>query len=387
MAQFRDKLSWFWNCIQISLFPFLKEELGFMTDKHRQLVTTLETIHIEDFIGTGSCGTGRPPSDRATIARSFVAKAVLGIPTTELLMERLHSDKTLRRICGWEARNQIPSSSTMSRAFAEFSMRQLPSIVHAVLIDGVLGDQLLGHVARDSMEIVGKERPRTKIKPAGTTPNQTPKRRRGRPKKTDVVESVEPVVSRLSRQVNMPLEEMLDDLPKECDVGCKRNSKGHTETWIGFKLHIDTLDNGIPVSSVVTSASVHDSQVAIPLMCMTTKRVTYLYDVMDSAYDSELIRSKSISLNHIPLIDRNCRRDVKLRIEMSDERRRQSFLGIEYPVDIRYNERTVSERTNSRMRGEFGANNVYVRGNCKVSCHLAFGLLALAADQIVRLLI
>ena len=41
----------------------------------------------------------------------------------------------------------------------------------------------------------------------------------------------------------------------------------------------------IPVSCVLTSASVHDSQVAIPLMTMTD-RVSYLYDLMDAAYDA-----------------------------------------------------------------------------------------------------
>ena len=38
------------------------------------------------------------------------------------------------------------------------------------------------------------------------------------------------------------------------------------------------------------SASVHDSQVAIPLMKMTSDRVESLYELMDSAYDAELIR-------------------------------------------------------------------------------------------------
>ncbi len=37
---------------------------------------------------------------------------------------------------------------------------------------------------------------------------------------------------------------------------------------------------------VLTSASVHDSQVAIPLMTMTGARVSYLYDLMDAAYDA-----------------------------------------------------------------------------------------------------
>ena len=64
---------------------------------------------------------------------------------------------------------------------------------------------------------------------------------------------------------------MLDDLPKACAVGTKRNAKGHTTSWIGYKLHIDAADGGIPLSCILTSASLHDSQVAIPLATMTAE--------------------------------------------------------------------------------------------------------------------
>jgi len=60
-----------------------------------------------------------------------------------------------------------------------------------------------------------------------------------------------------------------------------KNSKGHIETWVGYKLHIDTADGQVPVSCVLTSASTHDSQVAIPLAELTSTRVTNLYDLMD----------------------------------------------------------------------------------------------------------
>ena len=45
-------------------------------------------------------------------------------------------------------------------------------------------------------------------------------------------------------------------------------------------------DGGIPLSCMLTSASLHDSQVAIPLATMTAQRMTNLYDLMDSAYDA-----------------------------------------------------------------------------------------------------
>ena len=84
--------------------------------------------------------------------------------------------------------------------------------------------------------------------------------------------------TRLERQITgMSLVEMLDDLPKACDVGTKKNSKGHKSSWIGYKLHIDAADGDIPISGILTSASLHDSQVAIPLATMTSRQ-----DLIDS---------------------------------------------------------------------------------------------------------
>ena len=57
----------------------------------------------------------------------------------------------------------------------------------------------------------------------------------------------------------MTLPEMLDELPKACDVGVKKNAKGVLEKRVGYKLHIDAADGGVPVSCILTSASMHDS--------------------------------------------------------------------------------------------------------------------------------
>ena len=63
-----------------------------------------------------------------------------------------------------------------------------------------------------------------------------------------------------------------------------------------YKLHVDTADGGIRVSCIMTSASTHDSQVAIPLGTLTAGRVENLYDLMDAAYDSIEIWAYSILL-------------------------------------------------------------------------------------------
>ena len=56
---------------------------------------------------------------------------------------------------------------------------------------------------------------------------------------------------------------------------------------------MDMADGSIPVSCILTSASLHDSQVAIPLATITASRVTSLYDLMDSACDAPEIKAKS----------------------------------------------------------------------------------------------
>lgn len=52
----------------------------------------------------------------------------------------------------------------------------------------------------------------------------------------------------------------------------------------------------------------------------------------------------------------------------------------------RYKERSQAERTNARLKDEFGGKQVGVRGHAKVMSHLMFGLLVLTADQLMRLL-
>lgn len=191
---------------------------------------------------------------------------------------------------------------TFSRAFAEFSESQLAERVHKALIKQTQSGRLVGHISRDSTAIEAREKAIKKEEPPKTS---EPPKKRGRPKKGEKPSPKDP--TRLEKQVNMTLEEMLKDLPSFCDVGTKKNSKDYKISWKGYKLHIDTADGMIPISAVLTSASMHDSQAAIPLSLMTHERVINFYDLMDAAYDAQIIREHSQSLGHVPLIDFNRR--------------------------------------------------------------------------------
>ena len=121
MSKLRNTLSQYWLNIQGSLFPWLTEELGPLTKKQQELVATLEMLRIEEFIYSCRGFPGRPAKDRTAIARAFVGKMVYNMPTTRILLDRLQTDISLRRLCGWERASDIPEEWTFSRAFAEFS--------------------------------------------------------------------------------------------------------------------------------------------------------------------------------------------------------------------------------------------------------------------------
>jgi len=375
MSKLHDRLAQGWLNIQDSLFPWLTEELGELTQKQQELVTTLEMIRIEEFIISSYGYPGRPSQDRGAIARAFIAKMVYNMPTTRMLLDRLKTDISLRRICGWERVRDIPEEWTFSRAFAEFSESKLPERLHESFIKKHYKNEIVGHNSRDSTAIDAREKPMKKVKV-----EQTPKKR-GRPRKGEVRIKE---LTRIEKQAaDMDLSDMLDDLPKACDVGTKKNSKGYKTSWTGYKLHIDSADGGIPISCILTSASTHDSQVAIPLAKISSQRVTNLYDLMDSAYDVPQIHKVCQELGHIPLIDTHPRRDITLKAELKAENKRCRIAGYQSAEKIRYKERSTVERVNARLKDEFGGRVVRVRGPAKVMCHLMFGILALTSNQMM----
>lgn len=372
-----DLITASWSHIQGQLFPWLRAEVGPLTADHERLVTVLEMTRAEALLPMCDGGPGRPRDDRPALARAMIAKAVLNLPTTAALIERLAADPTLRRLCGWRRAAEVPGAWTFSRANAEFADMGLAERAHAALIERTLGDHLVGHISRDATAIEAREAPAKRDRPAA----EAPRRKRGRPRKGEVAPPKAP--RRIERQMSQTLPEMMKDLPTACDVGTKRNAKGYKTSWTGYKLHIDTADGDIPVTCLLTSASVHDSQVAIPLLMMTSARVDYLYDLMDSAFDVPEIAAKSRELGHVPIIDQKTRRGEKSAIEVEAKAKRKA--GYRLAEDVRYNQRSSAERVNSNLKDNCGGSFVRVRGAAKVFSHLMFGIIVVTVEQLMRL--
>ena len=132
-----------WNSIQTWLLPVLEDELGELDEQHRQFVSVCE--------------------------------------------------------CGWETLGEVPSESTFSRAFGQFSSDNRPQTIHAALIKTHDGEKIAGHISRDATAIHAREKAVAKAQ--------------------------------------------------------EKTSQSKKECWCGYKLHRDVIDGDIPVSAILTSAS------------------------------------------------------------------------------------------------------------------------------------
>jgi Transposase DDE domain/Transposase domain (DUF772) len=360
--------------LQGELIGLVELDYTGLTPKLEQIIRAFEFTQIElavyrDRGYAQGRGVGQPEADRCALACSFLAKAVLDLKTTRALMDRLQADSKLRRLCGFDLRHALPSEATFSRAFGTFAASELMQRVHARMIKDTLGEKLIGHISRDSTAIEAREsiarKDKTEVAPA------KPKNKPGRPRKGEIRPVPQP--SPLERQRGQTLEQMLFELDTACATGTKKNAQGYKISWKGYKLHLDTACCGLPISAVLTGANVHDSRVALPLMRISAQRVDACYELMDAAYCSTVIREEVQAAGRVPLIDHNPRKGEKCEFAPHEAQR--------------YKARSGAERCNARLKDEFGARHVQVRGHAKVMCHLMLGVLALCADQLTRLLL
>jgi hypothetical protein len=78
----------------------------------------------------------------------------------------------------------------------------------------------------------------------------------------------------------------------------------------------------------------------------------------------------SRQFGHVPIIDKNARgKEVISMLPHEAER---------------YKVRSSAERANGRLKEDFGANNIMVKGHSKVAQHLMLGVIVLFADQLLR---
>jgi IS5 family transposase len=337
----------------------------YLSTDHRAFLAMLRVIeeHRPPLERPGT-GMGRPAYENVPFFRAFLSMSFFRITTTGALRNRLQTDPNLRQICGF---SDVPSLATFSRRFAEFAALPLATCTLNDMVSQYHEGRIVGHVSRDSTAIAVREKPVNKKRDVAISTG--PKRKRGRPRKGETCPPKEP--RRLERQLRMKPGKALKELDSNCAWGCKKNSQGNVSFWKGYKLHIDVTDTGIPITAIVTGANVHDSQVAIPMEKLTERKITFLYSVMDSAYDAAPVATYSTGKGRVSLIDPNKRRGNEHR-EFAPAQKE------------RFKIRTTVERANAHLKDWLIPAQIFVRGVKKVSFQLLCGVLCLAALKILQ---
>ena len=86
----KQTLSRHWYRFQRELFPWLEEALGPLGERYQRLVRVVELARVEESLPYSRGWRGRPLKDRGALARAFLAKAVLDVPTTRGLVDSLY---------------------------------------------------------------------------------------------------------------------------------------------------------------------------------------------------------------------------------------------------------------------------------------------------------
>jgi hypothetical protein len=404
-------VSKYWQLLESKLFAEPEIILGTTTEFHKRLMLSIDVIDFASLFPYHSISdAGRPKIPRETFVKAFIAKSIFRLETNVSLIERLQADLTLRRICGF-TKNKIPCEATFSNVFAEFAEAEIAEKIHEKIIKDAYEDKFVFNISRDSTAIEARESVDPAVKKAKRVKKEAlvkaqaevevqqlqekkvirlfednltqtlnveqkleilaEKRRRGRPRK-EGVESPKKSTILGQQQAASSLEEMSQLVSQSCDYGCKKNAKGFVESWKGYKVHFDTADGGVPISCVISSASVHDSSVSLILEEITGRRVESCYTLADSAYDCAEIKMDIEKRGKVAVIDSNPRRS----------REKQEF---DPPKKERYKERTTAERLNAQLKDNFLGRNIFVRGAKKIMSHIMFGVVCITTTRLYNL--
>ncbi len=256
-----------WDELNQGLFPWIDDNIGELDARHRLFRTVCEAvIRPREFEYAKWKGNGRPPASRLKIFKAFLLKAVLNVKDTKELVRMLRAEPLSRRLCGWDSPGLVPSETRFCCVFGEFAERGFTDEWFAEMIVKHHGDIPAETVSYDSAPVEVRTR---------------------------------------TAEANMA------ELPVECEWGCKRDSQGKRMQWKGGKIHAAVTRDGVPIAVKYTSASLHDSQVMVPLARQASERVPHLFDLADAAYDAEPIRAACAELGTVAVIDANPRRSAE----------------------------------------------------------------------------
>ena len=177
--------------------------------------------------------------------------------------------------------------------------------------------------------------------------------------------------------------ELVADPRKDKGGAWGYNSKGN---FYGYKLHLLSTENSIPIGFKVTIGSVHDVKMFIPLfrdsLSILRKLKTVEYLIGDAAYDSIKAMGEVIGIDLMPVIKLNRRRGRPRGIRAKIGR----FLETEEGQRV-FSLRGAIERTNSFLKEGMRIEGFpsYIRGLKRVALFVREKMLAALTMMLTNL--
>ncbi|MFT8930743.1 MAG: IS1182 family transposase [Sporolactobacillus sp.] len=307
---------------QMSLFGV--QELFEMEPTHRYdaIISALNLDKICHAVGKKTHLGAPKELNNAAMVISVLIRMVERIPTIKDLVKRLNEDIVFKMNCGFLFSEQTPSEASYSRLITKLEESNVLEVVQEQVISQAIAE---GFIMDDTVAIDATHfEARDQAPPKKKQPDKEPKKR-GRKSKEErekwLTEQAEKEVNlplfekKIEAQLDVPLSELLSQVPKDPKWGVKKNSEGRNVFWFGYKGHlaVSTTSQYI-LQTLFSSGNLNDGKAAIPLLKGIQERLSLpslRYETMDAGYDLESIYQQIYRMGHQSVIAYNKRNESK----------------------------------------------------------------------------
>lgn len=385
----------------------------------------------------------------AAMIYALVARIIERIPTMKDLRKRLKNDFIFRLDCGFLFSDHLPSEASFSRLAKKLEhCNGLERLKKHVLIqaiqEGFVDDEA---VSFDATHFESRDQAKSEEKKPKPEPKKRGRKTKAEKEADDKQKQEQEAQKTLfeksiAAQLDVPFEDLRDQIPLKPAWGIKKNSEGKNVFWYGFKAHLAVGTNSQYIlESMMSSGNLNDGKAAIPLLKGVEKLpLSIHYAIMDAGYDyvpiyQQIHRMEAHSIiaynkrnegepvgfdrNFAPTCVREhsyrydsfdptyktlkftrpkeckdcplaqdslCQKVYKVRIETDLRRYSAPARGSQKWEEL-YNQRTAVERVNAYLKEFFQLNNVRYRTGKRAKVHfdlvtLVYNAAKLAADRI-----
>jgi transposase len=298
----------------------------------RQLRAIFETIPDKELITELTARTGRPGYTIKILWKTYVAMAVLGLPSFASLIRTLQNNPYVAIACGITSPEGIPSKFAYSRF-----VRKLYEPRYVTMVKNIMRS-----LTRSLYKIL-----------------------------PDFGKSVCIDSTDLKAYSNGAKKPPSD---KDATWAVKPDTAGRIKYYFGYKLHLlaDTQYE-LPIAANITTASLADVRIASHVLSQarfTNSKFHPQYVICDAGYCSKNLRQ---------LIRRQYRAEPIIKVNRAHTK--SLFFETEEWKAI-YNRRSSIERVFSRLKGYRRLNNITVRRIRKVTVHCFLSLIVVQAQAL-----